>query len=114
MANRFERYPIFWLAIAFLFCTAGAVVAQPAGVRIGGSVVDQLGHVLPGVTVTLEPAGTLDARAGVLATTTTDVLGRFAFENIAPGAYVVAPSDQSGVFRNSVGTSIGLRVGVGL
>ena len=90
MADRFERHPIFWLAIGFLFCTAGAAVAQPAGVRIGGSVVDQLGHGLPGVAVTLQPAGTPDARAGILATTTTDVLGRFTFENIAPGAFVVA------------------------
>jgi hypothetical protein len=90
VARRSWRRPVFCLACALLFCPAGAVAGQPANVRISGSVVDQLGHVLPGANVTLQSAGATDAPDAILALTTTDLLGRFTFDDIAPGAYVVA------------------------
>ena len=89
VAVRFLRYPIFCFASVFLFFTASAVVAQQAAVRISGTVVDPQGHVLLGATITLEPTGGPDPPTGILASTTTDRLGRFTFDDIAPGAYVV-------------------------
>ena len=92
MADRFGRHAIVCLVIAFVFCTADRITAQPVDVRISvsGSVVDPQGHVLPGATVNLSPADTLAAPAEIFASTTTDLRGRFAFDDIAPGSYVVA------------------------
>jgi hypothetical protein len=66
-------------AILCLVCLilAGAVLA--AGARVRGSVVDQSGGVLPGVTVT---AASLDGRQ--LATTVTDATGSYAFDGLPP------------------------------
>lgn len=89
MTEHFGGYLVFCLAFALLFGTDGTLLAQPAGARISGSVVDPQGHVLPDATVMLEPTGTPDSSAGVLATTTTDRLGRFSFDDITPGTYVV-------------------------
>ena len=90
VARRAWQRPVSVLACALLFCQASAVTAQPANVRISGSVVDPLGHVLPGANVTLHSAGAPDTPDAILAWTTTDLLGRFTFDDIAPGAYVVA------------------------
>ena len=87
MASRLGQCSAFCLALALLLCSVEAVVAQPAGVRISGSVVDQQGRVLPGVTVTLETAGRSDAP--IVASTTTDPLGQFTFDDIAPGTHLV-------------------------
>ena len=89
MRDRCRGYLVFCLAFALLFGTDGTLLAQPTGARISGSVVDPEGRVLPCATVMLEPTGTPDTPAGVLATTTTDRLGRFSFDDITPGAYVV-------------------------
>ena len=89
VTDQFGGYLIFCLAFASLFGTDGTLLAQPTGARISGSVVDPQGQVLPDATVMLEPTGTPDSSAGVLATTTTDRLGRFSFDDITPGTYVV-------------------------
>ena len=114
------RRPVFCLACALVFCSASAVAAQPAGVRISGSVVDQLGHVLPGANVTLHSAGGPDTPDAILAWTTTDLLGRFTFDDIAPGAYVVV-AELSGYARTAetsgplaAGRSVELTVALGL
>ena len=83
MTDRSGRCRVFCLTFAVLFCWAGAFAAQPAGVHISGSIVDPQGHVLPGATFTLRPAGAADTPDRILASTTTDSLGRFTFDDIA-------------------------------
>ena len=55
---------------------ATAVLAQETG-RVSGSIVDETGGVLPGVTVQLDPAGL---------TTVTGADGTYAFEAVPAGA----------------------------
>ena len=92
MTNRVGRPSIWCFVFALVFCPPDYVAAQPVDVRvsISGSVVDPQGHVLPGATVTLSPADTLDAPAEILVSTITDLGGRFTFDDIAPGSYFVA------------------------
>ena len=73
-------------AVSLLLVPAAApppVVAQSAG-SIEGTVVDTGGGALPGVTVTL--TGPLAPPAAIRVT---GLDGRFAFEDVAPGSYVV-------------------------
>ena len=68
--------------------------AQSRAAQISGTVVDPVGHVLPGVTVTLEmveggpSAIGLPAR-GTVASTVTSGTGQFTFETVPAGTYAV-------------------------
>ena len=68
--------------------------AQSRAAQISGTVVDPVGHVLPGVTVTLEmveggtPAISLPP-GGVVASTVTSGTGQFTFEMVQAGTYAV-------------------------
>ncbi|HET7747367.1 MAG TPA: TonB-dependent receptor [Vicinamibacteria bacterium] len=62
---------------------ASAALAQPAG-RLAGVVRDDSGGVLPGATVSIA-GGSTSARPSVV----TDQQGRYAFDALPPGRYVV-------------------------
>ena len=70
------------------------VYSQTPAAQISGTVVDPDGHVLPGVTVTLEtveggtPAISLPP-GGVVASTVTNEAGQFTFEMVPVGTYAV-------------------------
>jgi hypothetical protein len=97
----------FGTAAIFVMCVlgfAGLAAAQGVG-GIGGTVVDQSGAVLPGVTVTLSnPLGSLGGNQ----TTVTDDRGAFQFTRLVPGTYTVraelsgfSPSTQEGIVVNA-------------
>ena len=81
------RCCLFWLG------AVASLAAQPLGARISGTVADPQGHLLPGVTVSLradpDPATPETAANRTIASTTTDGVGRFVFDDLATGAYVV-------------------------
>ena len=58
------------------------VAAQGVG-AIGGTIVDESGAVLPGVTMTLTSPGTIGGNQ----TTTTDARGAYQFTRLVPGRY---------------------------
>src|SRR5436190_5539269 len=69
----------------FVLCCATPLFAQSATGALQGTVVDQQGAVLPGVTVTATNAGT-----GVARMMTTDASGAFRAELLPVGQYTVA------------------------
>jgi len=63
---------------------ASSLLAQAVG-SIGGTIIDNTGAVLPGVSVTLSSPGLI----GGDRTTTTDARGAYAFTQLVPGTYSV-------------------------
>ena len=85
MSTLFGSSPRRWLVLALglaLVMLPAAAGAQTETGRITGTVTDATGAVLPGVTVNLKADAT-----GAVQSTATDSNGRYAFENVAPGAY---------------------------
>ena len=72
------------LAAACLLIS-GPVAAQQTESRIVGTITDQNGGILPGVTVTITAAATGQVRSVV-----TDGQGRFTVTNLHPGTYQLA------------------------
>ena len=72
------------LLLMLMVCTAGLVRAQGQVASVSGTVRDQTGGALPGTTVDL-----LAAR-DVVATTQTDATGRYRFERVTPGTYLLS------------------------
>ena len=78
-----------------MFWAAGSLplLAQAPTARIGGTVVDPLGHVLPGVSVTLEAVEeeplTSELQVTRVVSTNTDGAGQFAFAMVSSGTYVI-------------------------
>jgi len=72
------------LAIALAVCVTGAVSAsaQPTTGSINGTILDNTGGVLPGVTITVESPALLGAQ-----TTVTDASGDYRFPSLPPGSY---------------------------
>jgi beta-lactamase regulating signal transducer with metallopeptidase domain len=68
--------------------------AQSGRGALSGTVIDQLGGLLPGVEMTL----TSDATGGALVTTT-DNRGGFAFRDVRPGTYTLQAASLAG-FKN--------------
>lgn len=66
-----------------LLATAGVALAQQQSGNVYGTVVDDKGVRLPGVSVTL------DGRGGVPQSQVTDAEGQFRFLGLSPGAYGV-------------------------
>ena len=90
------------VALAFL-AVSGALCAQQLTGTIYGSVTDEQGGRLPGVTVTL-------AGGGAPQTFTTDSRGEFRFVNLAPGDRYTVTYDLQGFVkttRTNVAVSIG-------
>lgn len=72
-------------ALAFSLVAAGGAAAQTAQVgTVSGTVTDQTGAILPGVSVTLT-----SQERGFTKTTTTDANGRFLFPSTPIGTYTV-------------------------
>jgi hypothetical protein len=90
------------MAFALVLATASASFAQLAGGSITGTVQDEQGGVLPGVTVTLQ--GTDRTTSAV-----TDETGQFRFLNLAPGMYKVTAGLQG--FSTVVRENVEVRVG---
>ena len=97
----------FGIAAVVVMCMLGfaaSVSAQGVG-GIGGTVTDESGAVLPGVTVTLSnPLGTIGGNQ----TTVTDDRGAFQFVRLVPGTYTVRaelsgfrPATQEGIVVNA-------------
>jgi carboxypeptidase family protein len=74
---------------ALVFSTAAPAFAQLDRGSISGTVKDQQGGVVPGVTVTATSKQTREAR-----TTTTDASGFYTFANLMPGLYDVTAELQ--------------------
>ncbi len=91
-----------FLASALVLVTASAAFAQATG-SISGTVQDEQGGVLPGVTMTLQ--GT-DRTTSTL----TDDAGRFRFLNLPPGLYRISTALQG--FTTVVREGIEVRVGL--
>ena len=97
------RCRLFGLMCLLGFWTAGSlpIHAEAPTALISGTVFDPAGHVLPGVTVTLEsveggPPGTPTTR--VVASTITSATGQFVFDALSAGTYVIA-AELSGYAR---------------
>ena len=71
------------LLVCLLLITPALVFAQTTG-TIEGTITDQSGSALPGVTVDLAGAGLQGARSAV-----TSADGRYRFLSVSPGAYTV-------------------------
>ena len=90
------------IATALVLATASATFAQLATGNITGTVQDEQGGVLPGVTVTLQ--GTDRTTSAV-----TDEAGKFRFLNLPPGMYKLTTALQG--FTTVVRENIEVRVG---
>jgi Carboxypeptidase regulatory-like domain/TonB-dependent Receptor Plug Domain len=91
--------------LAVLLAFAAPALGQLQGGNITGSVADEQGAVLPGVTVTVRG---LDATQ----TTTTDDNGQFRFLNLAPGPYSITAALQgfATVVRDQIIVAVGRNV----
>ena len=97
---------IFVLALlAMAIATAGTAFAQIQGGSITGTVKDEQGGVLPGVTVTVQG---VDATQ----TFTTEATGEYRFLNLAPGPYKVTAALQgfTTMVRDNVIVAVGRNV----
>jgi hypothetical protein len=95
---------ITWL-LALCLLTAAPALAQVQSGTIAGTVRDEQGGVLPGVTITLT---SVDRTAAF----TTDAEGRFRFLNLPPGMYKLT-LDMTGfakVVREDIAVSVGTNV----
>src|ERR1043166_2338755 len=84
---RFRAFVAVVLGVISLLAAAGQVRA--AGPSISGVAVDASGGVLPGVTVTVVPAGGAQAEPLMQVT---DGEGKFTFDELAAGTYTVVLS----------------------
>lgn len=90
------------MAAALLLLVASVAAAQIGGGSISGTVTDDQGAVLPGVTVTVTGSDRT-------ATAATDSAGKFRFLNLAPGSYAVTTALQG--FTTMKREGIEVRVG---
>ena len=91
------------MVLVFASLLAGSpAVAQQTEARIAGTISDQNGGVLPGVTVTVTSSATGAARTAV-----TDEQGRYTITNLPPGTYTVA-AELSGFGASKQDVSVGL------
>jgi hypothetical protein len=91
------------MVLVFASLLAGSpAAAQQTEARIAGTISDQNGGVLPGVTVTVTSATT-----GATRTAVTDEQGRYTITNLPPGTYAVN-AELSGFGTSKQEVSIGL------
>src|SRR5438552_5218495 len=81
MRNRTQCRGCIWAVVLTMFGAIAAQAQQRAGTLIG-SVVDERGVGLAGVTITLHGLDATEWR-------TTDVNGQFRLANVAPGSYQI-------------------------
>lgn len=89
-------------AIAFSLMISGSAFAQSQTGNVFGTIVDNQGAAIPGVTVTLSGPGA----PGVFVT---DSEGKFRFLNLSPGRYSVRAelSGFGNVLRNNLDVNVG-------
>src|SRR5664279_3973259 len=75
---------LFSVSLVLILCCSGAVLAQTTG-DLDGTVLDQSGAPLPGVSVELRSPQLQGSRTAV-----TDTAGRFRFPVLGPGVYSVS------------------------
>jgi len=94
------RFPLFSLVVvALLPVLAGPAAAQTGDVR--GQVKNGEGQALPGITVKLLQAGSKDAREEK-----SDAEGRFHFNGLKGGVYIITTSPDGYVPVTCPGTRI--------
>jgi len=93
------------VSLALLLLWAAAVSAQSAFGRLTGTVFDNTGAVVPGVTVALQ-----NTLTGQMQTTTTGEAGAFLFPQVQPGVYTVTLTLTG--FRPATFTGVDVNVGV--
>jgi hypothetical protein len=99
------RYAIStFLAVLALLFTAPLIHAQGTG-EISGTVRDDQGGVIPGVTVTLRNVGT-----GVTRTETTSPEGKYRFSALPPGSYEMT-AELSGFQTVVISGELVIRIG---
>ena len=100
------RAPVLKIALAFVLVIGWLSTgwAQASFGRLAGTVFDNTGGVLPGVTVTL----TNEQTAQIQATTTTET-GAFLFPQVQPGSYTVTMALAG--FRTAEFTQVDVNVG---
>jgi outer membrane receptor protein involved in Fe transport len=103
MPARSLRRFIGRMAVALLLGWAPQASAQIDTAAIVGTVVDQSGAVLPGVTVTATQAAT-----GVTSSTVTNASGQFVFPSLRVGVYAV--SAELAGFKRAVRSQVRLNV----
>lgn len=89
------------VALAPVQMLAAAQQAASRGGRVEGVVTDPAGGAIEGASVQLQ-----DPAQALIASTRTDAEGRFAFENVAPGSYVLLLSRAGFSARREVARSI--------
>jgi hypothetical protein len=103
-----------WLALAMPFASAASASAQSATGAIQGSVSDQSGAALPGVTVTVVNTSTSTTR-----TIVTDAEGLFTAELLPVGPYELTTEIQGfepkkNAVELTVGQTVNLRIQLGV
>src|SRR5438445_9489331 len=81
-ARFFRLYQIMQRLLFIVLGLASAALGQSGG-SVQGQVMDQTGAVIPNASVVLS------AKSGQPAHNTSDGLGRFRFDSVAPGAYTL-------------------------
>ncbi|HUP49571.1 MAG TPA: tetratricopeptide repeat protein [Thermoanaerobaculia bacterium] len=82
-------------AVVLLILTSIPAAGQPGRSGLLGSAVDDEGKAVPGIEITIRPAGDAAARVQTLKT---DRRGRFAHRALTPGRYVIDVKDQDRFF----------------
>ena len=91
------------MVLVFASLLAGSpAVAQQTEARIAGTISDQNGGALPGVTVTVTSSATGAARTAV-----TDEQGRYTITNLPPGTYTIA-TELTGFGASKQDVTVGL------
>jgi vitamin B12 transporter len=96
MLRSMTRRLVFVVAIALALACGAAAQEAGRGAAIAGRVTDSRGGALTGVSVTLHARD----REALRLSTTTDAEGRYRFERLAPGAYIVE-AEAEGFARGS-------------
>jgi outer membrane receptor protein involved in Fe transport len=104
MSARAHRWSWRALALVVVCCIADASAAQIATATLDGTVRDETGGPLPGVSLMLKSTST-----GATRTATTDVAGRYRIAALDPGTYDLRAELQN--FKAAARTGIVLTVG---
>lgn len=90
------------LSLAVVLClTTAPAFGQGAVAELNGSIADQTGSVLPGVTVTI-----VDEATGLMRTTVSNESGRFVIPAVSPGRYTITAELTGFQMQRRAGVSV--------